>query len=175
MQGNNKPSKINPLSPLSLSSNEPKVRISHRGSTSHITCLLEYIHFVVQRWGTLTKEQTLILTKYLCRARNSCLQTRKMRAEIQFCELKIWALEKSCEFNISAKTKLLSWSHRRSSKMQWKLHLKHLRTQTCCHILCDFILFSSAQVSSANHSEVTFLLFINNYTCYLHFDLVWSD
>ena len=58
--------------------------------------------------------------KVLCRARNSCLQTRKMRAEIQFCELKIWALEKSCEFNISAKTKLLSWSHRRLSKMQWK-------------------------------------------------------
>ena len=54
------------------------------------------------------------------RARNSCLQTRKMRAEIQFCELKIWALEKSCEFNISAKTKLLSWFHRRLSKMQWK-------------------------------------------------------
>ena len=33
------------------------------------------------------------------RARNSHLQTRKMRVEIQFCELKILALEKSCEFN----------------------------------------------------------------------------
>ena len=33
------------------------------------------------------------------RARNSHLQTRKIRVEIQFCELKILALEKSCEFN----------------------------------------------------------------------------
>ena len=33
------------------------------------------------------------------RARNSCLKTHKMRIEIQFCELKIWAIEKSCEFN----------------------------------------------------------------------------
>ena len=33
------------------------------------------------------------------RARNSHLQTRKMRVEIQFCELKILALEKTCEFN----------------------------------------------------------------------------
>ena len=33
------------------------------------------------------------------RARNSHLQTRKMRVEIQFCELKILALVKSCEFN----------------------------------------------------------------------------
>ena len=48
------------------------------------------------------------------------LANSKMRVEIQFCKLKIWALEKSCEFNISAKTKLLSWSHRRLSKMQWK-------------------------------------------------------
>ena len=36
------------------------------------------------------------------RARNSCLQTRKMRVDIQFCELKIKALEKSCEFDISS-------------------------------------------------------------------------
>ena len=33
------------------------------------------------------------------RARNLRLQTRKMRVKIQFCELKILALEKSCEFN----------------------------------------------------------------------------
>ena len=35
----------------------------------------------------------------MCRGRKSCLQTRKMRVEIQFYELKIWVLEKSCEFN----------------------------------------------------------------------------
>ena len=99
------------------------------------------------------------------RARNSCLQTRKMRVEIQFCELKTLALEKSCEFNISAKTKLLSWSQVKCSGNR----IKHLRTQTLCHILFDFVLLSSAQVSSANHSDVNFLFFINNYTCYLHF------
>ena len=33
------------------------------------------------------------------RARNSCLQSCKMWVEIQFYELQIWVLEKSCEFN----------------------------------------------------------------------------
>ena len=58
----------------------------------------------------------LYFDKPCSRARNSCLQTRKMRVEIQFCELKIWALEKSCEFDISSNTKSRSWSQRCFSK-----------------------------------------------------------
>ena len=50
-------------------------------------------------YGHLFKCRSEITIKAKGRARNSHLQTRKMRVEIQFCELKILALEKSCEFN----------------------------------------------------------------------------
>ena len=86
---------------------------------------------------------------YSFRARNSCLQTRKMRAEIQFCELKILALEKSCELNISAKTKFLSWSHRRLSKMQWKQNQAPQNTDSLSYTL----LFHSLQLSSGELCE----------------------
>ena len=51
-----------------------------------------YIMSVTVQWSKLTKFpnikwQCRIIVK--CRARNSCLQTRKMRVEIQLCELKI--------------------------------------------------------------------------------------
>ena len=72
--------------------------------------------------------------RYPFRAQNSCLQTRKMRVEIQFCELKIKALEKSCEFDISSHTKSRSWSQRCFSKSTVKAveKSKHLVTQTRC-------------------------------------------
>ena len=68
------------------------------------------------------------------RARNSRLQTHKMRVEIQVCELKIYALEKSCEFDISSNTKtsLRSCSQRWISQSIVKAveKLKHLVTKT---------------------------------------------
>ena len=104
----------------------------------------------------------------LHRARNSCLQTRKMRVEIQ---LRSWKYVHSKKV-ASSIFQLKPNSYLGLIDVQLKCsgnRIKHLKTQTRCHILCDFILFSSAQVSSATHSDVNFLLFINNYTCYLHF------
>ena len=56
---------------------------------------------------------TLIL-----RALNSCLQTRKMRVEIQFYELKIWVLEKSCEFNNLPVANTISYLGLKASRTQ---------------------------------------------------------
>ena len=80
------------------------------------------------------------------RARNSRLQTRKMRAEIQFCELKIWALEKKLRVQYFRALIPYPMLVSKSSGKQNQAP----RNTDLLFILCDFILFCSAQVSSAN-------------------------
>ena len=84
-----------------------------------------------------------------------------MRVEIQFCELKILALEKSCEFkNLPVANTKSFFSLQDIYKYILKAlenKIKHLWIQTRCQTTCTPQL---SYVSSANHSDVNFLTFL---------------